>query len=258
MTNSKLLPILIAAPFGNHIRREWASSVGGTFTYKPRPGLWKQVLKTLRPYQNGWINNIGLRNPGIGTVTYPTKFDVLSIGAIQQADFNLFLEEIPCINIIELNLSCPNVDVAQISDHLLGEYKKKFYDVIVKLPPDDIFCRRMVDRAVKAGITTFHCCNTIPTDKGGVSGPLLKLRTIPIIEKIRASHPDITIIGGGGIYTPDDVKDYYNAGADHYSLATIFLTPWKVKPVRKMIEFVSGDMIIKRDGKWTYEPKNKN
>ena len=57
----------ISAPFGNHLTRPNMYSVMGTFTMYPRPGLFKQIIKTLRYdfHQNGWTNNIGLRNPGI-------------------------------------------------------------------------------------------------------------------------------------------------------------------------------------------------
>ena len=78
------------------------------------------------------------------------------------------------------------------------------------------------------------------TDNGilkyGVSGHPLKDKNLTLLERV--SDLDLSgasIIAGGGIYTPQDVIDYYNVGATDYSLSTIFFTPWKVPAVIKQI-----------------------
>ena len=60
----------IAAPFGNYLKSNrpagWdVLSVSGTWTLKPRPGRFKQILKTLRYTKDGWVNKLGLKNQGI-------------------------------------------------------------------------------------------------------------------------------------------------------------------------------------------------
>ena len=55
----------ISAPFGNYLKFKNATSVTGTWTYQPRPGLLKQIFKTLRYTNQGWRNKLGLRNAGI-------------------------------------------------------------------------------------------------------------------------------------------------------------------------------------------------
>ncbi len=57
---------IISPPFGTYIEADWATPVIGTFTYERRPGnkVWR-AIKTLRPIKGGWVNNIGLRNPGL-------------------------------------------------------------------------------------------------------------------------------------------------------------------------------------------------
>ena len=65
----------ISAPFGNYLKFKNAVSVTGTWTYKPRPGLFKQVVKTLRYTRNGWRNKIGLRNRGIEYGIQKTNFN---------------------------------------------------------------------------------------------------------------------------------------------------------------------------------------
>ena len=55
----------ISAPFGNYLKLPNAISVTGSWTYQNRPGLFPQILKTLRYTKDGWRNKIGLRNAGI-------------------------------------------------------------------------------------------------------------------------------------------------------------------------------------------------
>ena len=59
--------LFISPPFGTYIRSPRFKYVLGSFTLQPRDGLYLQVLKTFRysfKYK-GWINRIGLYNPGI-------------------------------------------------------------------------------------------------------------------------------------------------------------------------------------------------
>ena len=59
--------LFISPPFGNYIHLNNATSIKGSFTLHPRPGLLMQILKTLRYSYTygGWVNKIGLRNKGI-------------------------------------------------------------------------------------------------------------------------------------------------------------------------------------------------
>ena len=59
--------IFISPPFGNYLRTQNTISIKGSFTLHPRPGLFSQIFKTLHYSfnHNGWVNSIGLRNPGI-------------------------------------------------------------------------------------------------------------------------------------------------------------------------------------------------
>ena len=59
--------VFISPPFGTYLNLPNTNSIRGSFTLEPRKGLILQILKTLRysNIHNGWINKIGLRNPGI-------------------------------------------------------------------------------------------------------------------------------------------------------------------------------------------------
>ena len=59
--------LFISPPFGNYLSLPHTISIRGSFTLNERPGKWSQIVKTLR-YKStfgGWVNKIGLRNPGI-------------------------------------------------------------------------------------------------------------------------------------------------------------------------------------------------
>ena len=58
--------LFISPPFGNYINLPKTTPIRGSFTLNERKGKWKQIFKTLRYIPGvGWINKIGLRNPGI-------------------------------------------------------------------------------------------------------------------------------------------------------------------------------------------------
>ena len=59
--------IFISPPFGNYIKFSDTVNIQGSFTLHPRDGLFWQIITTLRYNfdQEGWVNRIGLRNPGI-------------------------------------------------------------------------------------------------------------------------------------------------------------------------------------------------
>jgi len=86
------MTVYIAAPFGNYLYFNGIRSVRGSFTLMKRPGLLKQIAKTLRYHDGEWYNAIGLRNPGVdhGIKKYrANRGDVLSLAAIDPGDWDL-------------------------------------------------------------------------------------------------------------------------------------------------------------------------
>ena len=228
--------IIISPPFGNHLNFDWATSVSGTFTLERRSGLIKQTIKTIRPIKNGWVNRIGFRNKGLKNVRTFSNDRIYSCTDIScRSDWKEMLDILPDSIMVEINLGCPNVSRSYITNNILLECNAKFDFVSVKIAPTNE-ALRYIEFARGNGIRTIHLCNTIPTKRGGESGKRLKELTLPLIEETKKQFPELSIIGGGGIYEPQDVIDYYNAGADYFSLATIFFTPWKVKKVKKQID----------------------
>jgi dihydroorotate dehydrogenase len=246
MTHRTVKNIILSPPFGTWLNLPWASSVIGTYTYRERPGnrIW-QAIKTIRKVRHGWINRIGLKNPGLkhNISILLSEYEnhiahnipIISLHGRNDWEWLELLlllrqEKLTWLN-IEMNISCP-AEETEISKTIFEEFSKQCPNLIAKLPPTNQ-AEEYASMAYDAGIDWFHCSNTLPGKKGGYSGPMLKRHSLATIETVQKINPYIKIIGGGGIYEPQDVIDYYNAGAEKISLATVFFTPWKVNAVKE-------------------------
>ena len=217
--------LFISPPFGNYIHFHKTTPIRGSFTLKERPGKWGQVLKTLRYIPGmGWVNRIGLRNPGIDYAikTYK-KGQIISIAIMDQKEIKPIVDKIPDNMDIELNVSCPNTDKHMINTGLKVFLNKKRNWCIIKLPPIDF--NDDFDRYYKEGFRQFHLSNTLPTKYGGLSGPMLKPYTTKNIKYIREYYPGCIIIAGGGIRSMKDVEEYREVGADHFSVSSLCFNP---------------------------------
>lgn len=224
----------ISAPFGNYLQyTNFLSgkpiiSVTGTFTVKPRPGLVKHIIKTLRYTRTGWRNKLGLRNPGIFTgIDNTAPHNVMSIASLEPNDWKILYEIVPKNMSVELNISCPNVDAHPNLTKAFAKDEREW--CIVKVPPT--ITKKQVDKIVNLGYNTIHASNTLPTEKGGLSGKMIMPYTMNLIDYIKNSHDNVTVIAGGGVYSKQDAQDYINAGADHISLGSVCFTPWKIKGI---------------------------
>jgi len=233
------LSIYIAAPFGNYLHFNGIRSVRGSFTVQKRPGLIKQLLKTLRYHDGAWYNKIGLRNPGIdwGIKKYRAeRDDVLSLAAIEPGDWEILNKLVPQDMNVELNLSCPNIDhfdnYAEGAESFLNGKRQ----VIAKLSPH-IRATQVQDLLAK-GFKSFHCCNTLPTERGGMSGKSLRLyteQTIDFLLRYSDNPNELEIIAGGGIDSIEDIKSYHYAGATSFSLGTVCFNPLKLNKLIRNI-----------------------
>jgi len=230
----------ISAPFGNYLKFKNAVSVTGTWTYKPRPGLFKQVVKTLRYTRNGWRNKIGLRNSGIEYGIQKTNFnEVLSIAAISEHDWINLESIVPQSQSVELNISCPNLDIHEDTTTFNGfdlwptKHRKW---CIVKVPPTASFA--LLDSIVRQGFTQIHASNTLPTEKGGLSGAILLPHTRRIIKHLKTEYGHVEVIAGGGIKEAWHAEFYKDLGADHFSIGTACFNPFKVW---RTVNEINGD-----------------
>jgi dihydroorotate dehydrogenase len=89
------------------------------------------------------------------------------------------------------------------------------------------------------GVRTFHLSNTIPSERGGISGDQLReqnLKQVEMFSSLNLPKHDINLIVGGGIYKPEHVRQYRSVGATKsFSLSTVWFTPWRVKEIIKEV-----------------------
>lgn len=262
-----LKPLVVGAPFGNYIGEGWATRTLGSFTLENRGGLlyrmWR-VLKTVRYYPGikAWKNKLGLPNPGIAWLEdriTKKKVDVsdkiVSVFGFTPREGEALLHRAAVLSplAVELNVSCPNVKHKSLHRHELGALFltahsfSKESPVIVKLPP--VGYREMVEVAIKNGVTLFHCCNTLTTPGGGLSGKPLKTLSLDVIRYIRDTYPDanIRIIGGGGVSTLEDVHEYMHAGADRVAIASCLFNPLNIYRMRSLAPHLNT---LAQNGVW--------
>ncbi len=210
----------------------------GTYTLNKRGGWIKKIYRvilTVRPINNGWINNIGLQNPGIKSIKKFYSNKIYSIASIEIEDWYELIEYIPKEAKLELNLSCPNVhQKTVITDDQIKSYISKYNFIIFKLSPtNEIYTE--IDKLVNLGAKYIHIANTLPVEKGGESGERLKFFSLKTIINVRKKYPNLKIIGGGGIYLKEDIESYKKAGANHFSIASVWFSPLRAIRLLKQV-----------------------
>ena len=232
-------PLLISAPFGNYIQPPNTTPTLGTFTAMRRRGRVPQILRTVRYYPRigAWVNKIGLRNPGIDWLAGKVadgKIDptdkLVSIHGFDAAQWATLLEKACALKPlgVELNMSCPNVGEIGWPEGFFGRAVEAASaagtEAIVKLPP--VNWELMAEQAHSQGVRTFHCCNTLPNPKGGISGKPLLPVALTVVRAMRERYSaEVTLVGGGGITGPEDIAAYRDAGADHFAIGTKVMNP---------------------------------
>ena len=225
-------PLIISPPFGSRLpSSKNYTRVVGSYTWQKRPGWLMQVARTVRPTaKGGWVNKIGLRNPGIRNITFrPDRiYSVVGFTDNEWLDIAHYLDHLSRRWIgrfaVELNLSCPNTEDYVISDRALNLICSRM-PIIAKLPPTaaaDI----LAERCMEAGVMKLHLSNTLPHPNGGESGPELFRVNLPIVQRMAKRYPG-KIIAGGGVYDPSYYYVYKEAGAWRVSVASVLFTPWK-------------------------------
>ena len=219
--------LFISPPFGNYLHFNNTTSIKGSFTLHPRPGLIMQIFKTLRDSytHGGWVNKIGLRNKGIEWAVnkYKNTNHIVSLVIMKESDIEPMVNKIPNNMNIEINISCPNLNKKLITPNLKPFLNKELTWCIIKLSPT---CdKKLIDSYYNQGFRQFHCSNTLKVQEGGLSGRKLIPYTTNIIKYIKNKYNDVEVIAGGGIYDYKTLENYKKYGANHFSVSTIFFDP---------------------------------
>lgn len=222
--------IIISPPISNLVKIKGTSRIVGSYTLNRRPGLWRN-LTTLRKTSRGWYNRVGLRNPGIDKFN---KSGIVSIAGLEEYAFEEMLYALsgnPNVEGIEFNVSCPNALVSQVNDNILTMARSMFGVVIIKVP--HLLNRLEILKLVDNVNCILHISNTKPTSRGALSGSSLVDTNLRSISYIKKERPDIEVIGGGGIYDIQTLKQYAAVGADYFSLSTVLFNPYKTYKIIK-------------------------
>ena len=126
---------------------------------------------------------------------------------------------------IEINISCPNIEKDMVEEDIQKFINKNRKWCILKLSP--LCTEEKIDNFYKLGFRQFHCCNTLPTKNGGLSGESLIPYSTKIIKNIKKKYSDTIVIGGGGIKGDKEIQIYKDFGANHFSISTLFFHPYQ-------------------------------
>ncbi len=252
-----LNPLIISAPFGNRFDVPGVTSTLGTFTRYARRtgclnqydercwwfGMLCQAVRTIRYKRKlkGWVNRMGLRNPGIRSIEPMPAFPPLvSIHGFCYEDWWVLLQTclFKRVMAVELNFSCPNVaadgiatalEVLQIPEALSALFKQISPQLIAKLPPIDTV--QWAEALLGAHPNLLlHCCNTTPCEYGGLSGQ----QHYSLIADLRKRFPDARLIAGGGISELYHIRSYLDAGANHVAVGSML---FKLRNWKKLVQF---------------------
>lgn len=217
---------------------------------------------------SGMLNAIGLANVGVDEFLeekipflekQKTKVIVNVAGSTlrEYVDISARLEDCSRADMIELNISCPNVDEGGIefginpvmTEGIVREVKKVFSrPVIAKLAPNVTDISEIAKAAEQGGADALSVINSVvgtsidintwrprlTNNKGGLTGPAIKPIALAMVDRVHASST-LPIIGIGGITSTMDMIEFFLVGASAVQVGTaLFVEP--VLPVRMLSE----------------------
>jgi dihydroorotate dehydrogenase (NAD+) catalytic subunit len=223
--------------------------VSKTITLAPREGnppprLWETPA--------GLINSIGLPNKGLGgflaedlprlaELPVPLVVSVMGFSRDELAELVTAVGERPEVSMIELNVSCPNVETGLVMGADPAETARAVARVrplterplLVKLTPNSSEPEAVAAAAQEAGADAVSLINTLkgmaldPDGRGpwlggktgGVSGPAVRAIALQQVQAVTA-RVAIPVIGMGGIASGSDALDFMSAGATAVAVGT--------------------------------------
>ncbi len=201
----------------------------------------------------GMLNAIGLANVGVEEFikeklpflrSLKTRIIVNVAGSTVQeyVDVVKRLNQTEGIDMLEINISCPNVKEGGIAfgskvksayDCIKAVKENSSYPIIAKLSPNVTDIVEVADAVQKAGADAISLINTlvgmaIDVEKrrpvlanvtGGLSGPAIKPVALAMVWKV-AKAVKLPLIGIGGIMNSQDALEFILAGASMIQVGT--------------------------------------
>jgi dihydroorotate dehydrogenase (NAD+) catalytic subunit len=246
------------------VARSLDAFVTKTVTPEPREG---NPTPRIAETDHGMLNSIGLQGPGIDGLVdrvLPELEELqvpvwVSVGGFSAGDYALCcerLDECDTVTVVELNLSCPNVEEApETSAELVAAARavtsKPLY---AKLSPATRDVAESARACVAAGADGLSLVNTIrglaldpgslrprlARGAGGYSGPALHPVALACVFAC-AQAVDAPIVGMGGVASGADALALVAAGADAVALGTVlFSDPGAPGRIRAELEAEVG------------------
>ena len=224
---------------------------------------------------SGMLNSIGLQGPGIESfldndlpwLAARGARAVVSIAGGTVEDYTRLATKLrgrPGIAMIEVNISCPNVEsrgqvfacdprTAASVIQTVRRNTTASIPIFAKLSPDVTSIVEVAQACVAAGATGLSVINTLlgmvintttmrpalAGVTGGLSGPAIRPVAVRCVWQIHQAMPDVPILGMGGIRTGLDALEFVLAGASAVSVGTtVFGDP--TAPIRILDELTAA------------------
>jgi dihydroorotate dehydrogenase (NAD+) catalytic subunit len=281
--NPLVLPSGIMQAISAHKRAEEMGFGGVTvksLTVEARKG---NPLPRVIKYDYGYLNSVGLINPGIKEGTKQltafvkkSKIPVLaSVFAVKVKDFKLLAREVVKAkpDLVELNLSCPNttdelgeplgmgVESTAAAVKGVRQVVERDVKLIAKLSPNVPNIGEVAKAAEEAGADAICAVNTVGpgmvidikkrrpmlgNKEGGVSGPGIRPIAVRCVYDIYKSVK-VPVIGMGGVESGRDVVEMMMAGASLVGVgtATFIHGPKVIEKIKKELSNYMKDNKIK-------------
>ena len=225
---------------------------------------------------SGLLNSVGLENIGVERYInekapfFDTKdtVHIVNLGGNSEEDYLRgidLLNPVENIDIIELNISCPNVKEGGIAFGIKTEIARTIvkkirestdHKLVVKCSPnceDIISMAQMIEEEKADGISLVNTFlgMAIDIDKkkpifnntyAGLSGPAIKPIALRMVHQV-AQNTNLPIMGLGGITTVRDALEFLMAGATVLQIGTASFTNPRVslKIIEGLEEYVKAN-----------------
>ena len=208
--------------------------------------------------QSGMMNSVGLENPGLnGFVENELQFfkelDTVKIANLGGSTLDDYIRGVEILNnqpidMIELNISCPNVKAGGMAFGIKNEVarevvravrKKTTLPLVVKLSPnaeDIVSMAKVCEEEGADGISLVNTFKAMAIDinkrkpvfeniYAGLSGPAIKPIALRMVHEVCKSV-NIPVMGMGGITNWKDAIEFIMAGATCIQVGTAnFINP---------------------------------
>ncbi|MBU5672539.1 dihydroorotate dehydrogenase [Paenibacillus brevis] len=246
----------------------------------------KEGNSGLRVYEtpSGMLNSVGLENPGVAAFLQEEcpRWEALDLARIVNLGGNTLQDYIegarlieedaiarqqsgrPAVDMIELNISCPNVKAGGMAYGIKTEVAREVVreiravttlPLIIKLSPNAEDLVSMAEMCETEGADAISLVNTFSAMKidiykrrsvfnnlyAGLSGPAIKPIALRMVHQV-CKAVEIPVMGMGGISSTEDIIEFIMAGA-----AVIQVGTYNFINIRAGIDLVDGVECFMRD-----------